>query len=169
MEWVKLPELSIEIGATPVTWQDYAEFAQSIKHPMLAQSRSPQLPLTGFSAREATAYAQWLSHQWGFTFRLPRLEEMQALAIRVRHGLNIWRCWSRTKHGVRRRADRCLSEWLDCIPGWTTGREDLQCITLPIWLLEEHDSPQHGALSDRGYSFVTFRLVWDLSKGARHA
>lgn len=155
MAWIQLPEFSVEICTEPVTREQYEQFSKLPRQPLFSQRGTPGAPVVNVSAEQAIAYA----HRRGGLYRLPNLDEMLALARHAKDGLRIWACWSSEKRGVRRRAVNCLSEWLDCFPDWGAHGDHLRCITHPPWLLAGYSQVPHAALTDKGYSFVTFRLV----------
>ena len=159
IKWMRLPGTTVEISTTPVTWADYAPFAQATGRCLPRERGAPVNPVTGVSAKDAEAFAEWLSQREGQHYRLPTLEEMHALAGQAPNGLGLWPCCSRNSRQVWRHAQDCLSEWLDCSPGWTGGQNQLNCIVHPAWFLNNHHTVTHGALADSGHSFVTFRLV----------
>ena len=155
MEWIRLPELGVEISRTPTTWDDYNLFAHATGLPVMPPSRSPFV--TGVSADEARTFAHWLGRTNGRSGRLPKREELVALAALAQQGLFTWHCGTGGFKEARRAASNCLSEWLECGPDW--NRHELHCIAAPTWLLTAQSRGIRGALINRGYPFVTFQVV----------
>src|SRR5450759_4933315 len=83
MDWLELPERSIEIGLTPVTWGDYARFEQETKRGQLLWSGTARGPVTGVSVADPSAFTEWLSQHDGHCYSLPALDDMRALAPRL--------------------------------------------------------------------------------------
>lgn len=156
---MRLPGTTVEISTTPVTWADYVRFARETGRRVPKRRGAATNPVTGVSAADSHAFAEWLSQREGQHYRLPTLEEMHALAGQVPNGSGLWPCCSGNSRQVLRQAQDCLSEWLNCSPAVANGHNPMNCIAHPVWLLNNHHTVTHGALADSGYSFVTFRLV----------
>jgi hypothetical protein len=135
MKWIQLPNSAIEIGATPVTWVDYARFAWETGHPVPKRQEASVGPVTGVTSSAARAFAEWLSQRDRRHYRLPTLDEMCDIAYQTCQELSLWPCRSWDRHQVWRQAQDCLSEWLDCSPTVADGNNSMNCITHPAWLL----------------------------------
>ncbi len=159
VKWIKLADSSVEITILPISWADYACFVRETGRRMPSLRGARKDAITGVSAKEANAFAEWLSQRDGQRYRLPTLDEMRALADQARNGFNIWPCWSQGKPGMRRHALDCLSEWLNCVPEEAAVGNHLHCMIHPPWLRDNHGTAGRGALTDGSYPFVTFRLV----------
>jgi len=159
MNWVRVPDSTVEISTTPVTRTDYVRFAQETQRPIPQQRGSPGSPVTWVTAADANAFAEWLSPRDGLSYRLPTLPEMRVLAKWARTRPHIWPCRSTGKGHLPQPDQGCLSEWLNCSPVSVGGGTQMRCIAHPAWLLANRPTVAHGALVDRRHSFVTFRLV----------
>ncbi len=168
MEWIKLADSSVEITLMPVSWADYVSFVRESGRQMPSFRGARKDAVTGVSAKEANAFAEWLSRRDGQRYRLPTLDEMKALADQAQDGLSIWPCWAQGRPGMRRLALDCLSEWLNCVPEKAAAGNHLHCMIHPPWLRNNHGTAGRGALTDGGYPFMTFRLVRidDTGRGA---
>lgn len=159
MKWIRLSGSTIEISSTPVTRAEYLQFARETGRPIPHHGGSLDSPVTQVRADDAGAFAEWLSCRDGRHYRLPTLEEIRTLAHQARNGVTsvTWPSrWQDTHNG---RAPEYLNEWLGCSADWVSQPNRLHCVTHPAWLLTEHHTLPHGALDDRSYSFVTFRLA----------
>lgn len=156
MNWIHLPGSEIEIRDTPVTWAEYLQFARETGRPMTYRGRALEGPVTQVSADDATAFAEYLSRRDDRYYRLPTLEEMHTLAFQTWNSVT----WpARQQKMTNGPTQEYLDEWLDCSVNWISQPDHLHCITHPTWLLTGHQNLPRGALTDRGYSFVTFRLA----------
>jgi len=61
-------------------FQTYCQASQAVGCPAVVMTEQARLPLTLIEAEDAMAYADWLSQQTGFRYRLPSVEEWTALA-----------------------------------------------------------------------------------------
>lgn len=156
---MQLSNSAVEIGTTPITWADYARFAREIGHSVPMRQETPVSPVTGVSTADARAFAEWLSQRERQSHRLPTLNEMCIMADQTRNELSLWPCCAGDMHKAWRRAHDCLSEWLNCCPTVANGCNNMNCIAHPAWLLNNHRTVTHAALTDSGHSFVTFHLV----------
>lgn len=159
MNWLRLPERDVEISLTPVDRASYLRFAQETGCPIAPRSGSSASPVTQVSAAEACAFAAWLSRHDNYTYRLPTLDDMLALAD---HALSSWQTGGAPAgagEDVVRDQRRPLSEWLHCVLSQGDGRADLRCVANPSWLRKGRRTSTRGALREGRYAFVTFRLV----------
>jgi|YNPBryantNP2012_1023418.scaffolds.fasta_scaffold11972_2 hypothetical protein len=162
MLFIQLSDLRLAISISPVPWAEYASFARENGRPILRYPVRATDPVTGVSAADATAFARWLSQREGRSYRLPRLNEMLALAWQAQEMLRIWPCQTRKQWGILPDGPRCPFEWLDCTQ---TGKDNvLHCVAHPVWLLKTGGPAARGALADGQYPFVTFRLVQELDR-----
>jgi len=145
------------VNTRPVSRKEYESFTRETGRPNPPGSAVSDSSVTGVSASDARAFADWLSRRSGRRYRLPTLDEMRALAESARNGLNLTPCWPTRNCLARPCAHDCLSEWLDDDSAGAGG--PLRPITHPAWLVTQPSKPCRGALTDQGYSFVTFRLA----------
>jgi formylglycine-generating enzyme required for sulfatase activity len=148
MTWVPLPGYGVEISNLPVAWTDYADFAEATARPNPHCAEGPGAPLTCISASEAAAYADWVSLKYGGKYRLPKEDELREL-VNLSRTNNVYVVtgeWGSELHA--------LSEWL-----YESAGNGLHRIAHCSWLLAPGTIVCQAALSDHGYSFVTFRLV----------
>jgi hypothetical protein len=157
IRFTPLSDLQVAISITPMSWAEYTSFARETGRPVPYQLGRPTDPVTGVSAAGASAFARWLTQREGRSYRLPRLDEMIALAEQAQRGLNVWPCQARKRRSILPDDPRCPSEWLGCTQ--TSKDNLLHCIAHPAWLLEKGGRVGRGALADGEYPFVTFRLV----------
>ena len=146
-----------QVNTRPVSRKEYESFARETGRPMPPGGAASDSSVTGVSASDARAFAEWLSRRTGRRYHLPTLDEMCDLAESARNGLNLIPCWPTESSLARPGAPDCLSEWLDNDSG--DGGGPLRPITHPAWLVSQPSKPCRGALTDQGYSFVTFRLA----------
>jgi formylglycine-generating enzyme required for sulfatase activity len=159
MEFVLLAELQVAVSAKPVSWAEYAPFAEETGRPVPRRTGLRTSPVTGISAADALAFGQWLGQHEGRSYRLPRPKELIALAHQTQGGPDIWPCHSSERNGLERYSDGCLAEWLTCLSGRAGQNDSLHCVMHPAWLLGKGKVIGRGALADGKYSFVTFRVV----------
>jgi formylglycine-generating enzyme required for sulfatase activity len=159
MEFVLLAELRVAVSAKPVSWAEYAPFAEETGRPVPRRTGLRTSPVTGVSAADALAFAQWLGQHEGRSCRLPRPEELVALAHQTQGGPDVWPCRSSDQNGLGRYGSGCLAEWMACLSGRTNRGDSLHCMMHPAWLLGKGKEISRGALADGKYSFVTFRVV----------
>lgn len=142
MEFVRIPELGVEISLRPISREEYWRI--SLKSMSgLVNNREANIPVTGVSATEARDFAGQMGG------RLPTLDEIKALATYVQTISSAFAC---SKQG-------CLSEWLDCSPDWVREKTSSNCIVSPSWLRRQNGESPRGSIPNRRMSFVTFRLV----------
>lgn len=146
--WVPLPIYGVQISALPVAWADYVRFAEASSRPYPHCTAGPHAPLTYVSASDAAAYAEWMSHHFGGTYRLPTEEELREL-MSLSHRGEV--CVVTGGFGSDLQS---LSEWL-----FESAGNGLHRIAHCSWLLSPGTAVCQAALNDHGYSFVTFRLV----------
>jgi len=159
MEFVQLSELRIALSAKPVSWAEYASFAEETGRPVPRRTGLRTSPVTRVSAADVLAFARWLGQHEGRSYRLPGLKEMIALARQTQGGLDVWPCQSSERYELEHDRAGCLAEWLTCLSGRTGQSDSLHCVVHPAWLLREGKEISRGALADGKYSFVTFRVV----------
>lgn len=159
MEFVQLPTLRVAISAKPVTWATYAAFATESGLWIPEHFGPPSGAVTRVTTAEALAFARWLHRHDGRPYRLPRLEEIGALALAEEAGLDVWPCHAMERASLDRCGAACLTEWLGCLSGPSGERNSLHCVVHPAWLLRRGRERSRGALVDARYSFVTFRIV----------
>ena len=159
MECVLLAGMQVAVSTKPVSWAEYALFAKDTGRPIPRRTGLRTSPVTGVSAVDAMAFAEWLSQHEGVPYRLPRPEEMEALGRQALGGLGVWPCQSRLRRDSRAGGTGCLTEWLSCLSGQPGQGNPLHCVVHPAWLLREGKKTSRGALADGKYPFVTFRVV----------
>lgn len=159
MDWLELPERSIEIGLTPVARGEYARFEQETKREQSLRSGTARDPVTGVTVADASAYAEWLSQHDGHHYRLPTLDDMRALAARLRRASGITDRSGNLQRGMVSEDRDPLSEWLACVPEHGNGQNRLRCLTNLSWCRSRDNAGARAALADSRYSFVTFRMV----------
>jgi formylglycine-generating enzyme required for sulfatase activity len=64
------------IAKYEITWGEFAAFCATL--PDCDLPANDALPVTGVAVEAAKAYANWLTEQSGFVYRLPRVEEWRA-------------------------------------------------------------------------------------------
>ncbi len=165
-------------SAQPVTRESYKRFLADTGRPVpraLTQPGSPTRPVTYVSQLDALAYCRWLGQRDGRPYRLPTIDELQALAEEsAQHGVNsdIWA----HEHGDRPEVvgglkPIWLCEWTqetEVIERPGSAPRTLGSIFYPPWL-REGNMPGHAqahVAADEGYSFITFRVVYDRVGGA---
>jgi hypothetical protein len=159
MDWLELPERSIEIGLTPVARGEYARFEQEAKREQSLRSGTARGPVTGVSVADASVYAEWLSQHEGHRYHLPTLDDMRALAARLRPASGITDRSEDLQRGMVSEDRDPLSEWLACVPEHSNGQNRLRCVTSLSWFRSRDNAGARAALADSRYSFVTFRMV----------
>ncbi len=90
VHWVKLPSFSI--GGYEVTFEEYERFAKAVGKPIpdSAGWKRANYPVINISWYDATAYANCLSIQTGYKYRLPTEAEWEYAA---RAGMNTQYSW----------------------------------------------------------------------------
>ncbi len=159
MDWLELPERSIEIGLTPVPRGEYARFEQETKRGQSLRSEKARGPVTGVSVADASAFAEWLSQHDGHGYRLPTLDDMRALAARLWPVSGVTERPGNLQRGMVSGDRDLLSEWLTCVPDHSNGQNRLRCLTSLLWFRSRDNAGARAALADSRYSFVTFRMV----------
>ena len=162
------------LATHPVTRESYKQFLHDTKRAVphaLAQPEPGSRPVTYVSQVDALAYCQWQGKRDGRAYRLPAVCELQELADELGQQGATSDLWAH-EHGERPEVIGGLKPvWL-C--EWTQETEVIEqagdrapralgSIFYPPWL-REGNTPGHAQAhlaADQGYSFVTFRLVYD--------
>jgi len=168
------------LATHPVTRESFKQFLHDTKRAVphaLAQPEAGSRPITYVSQVDALAYCRWQGGRDGRTYRLPTVCELQELAAEIGQQGTASDVWAH-EHGERPEVIGGLKPvWL-C--EWTQETEVIEqtgdrvprtlgSIFYPPWL-REGNSPSHAQAhlaADEGYSFVTFRLVYDLQGTGR--
>jgi hypothetical protein len=164
----------------PVTRESYKQFLHDTKRDVphaLALVEPGSRPVTYVSQVDALAYCNWQGKRDGRAYRLPTICELQELAGELGQQGTASDIWAH-EHGERPEVIGGLKPvWL-C--EWTQETEIIEqagdrepralgSIFYPPWL-REGNAPgraQAHLAADEGYSFVTFRLVYDLQGTGR--
>ena len=164
----------------PVTRESYKQFLHDTKRDMphaLAEPETGTRSVTYVSQVDALAYCRWQGARDGRTYRLPAVCELQELAGELgQPGANpdvwahergerpevigglkpVWLCeWTQETESIEQSGDR--------------APRALGGIFYPPWL-RDGNTPGHAQAhlaADEAYSFVTFRLVYDLQGTGR--
>ena len=162
------------LATHPVTRESYKQFLHDTKRAVphaLAQPEPGSRPVTYVSQVDALAYCHWQGKRDGRAYRLPAVCELQELADELGQQGATSDVWAH-EHGERPEVIGGLKPvWL-C--EWTQETEVIEqagdrvpralgSIFYPPWL-REGNAPGHAQAhlaADEGYSFVTFRLVYD--------
>jgi hypothetical protein len=162
------------LATHPVTRESYKQFLHDTKRAVphaLAQPDPGSRPVTYVSQVDALAYCHWQGKRDGRAYRLPAVCELQELADELGQQGATSDLWAH-EHGERPEVIGGLKPvWL-C--EWTQETEVIEqagdrapralgSIFYPPWL-REGNTPGHAQAhlaADQGYSFVTFRLVYD--------
>jgi hypothetical protein len=162
------------LATHPVTRESYKQFLHDTKRAVphaLAQPEPGSRPVTYVSQVDALAYCHWQGKRDGRAYRLPAVCELQELADELGQQGATSDLWAH-EHGERPEVIGGLKPvWL-C--EWTQETEVIEqagdrapralgSIFYPPWL-REGNTPGHAQAhlaADQGYSFVTFRLVYD--------
>lgn len=136
-DFIHLPESRVDISLVPVSRSDYYSNGSTA---ILSRSRST--PITNISASEARAFAARREA------RLPEVEEFIEFLEILKHGAE--------------RVPRLFSpaewfEWLNCCPKWGIASREMNCVALIS--SASMSLSLRGSMQDRGYPFVTFRIV----------
>jgi hypothetical protein len=162
------------LATHPVTRESYKQFlhdsGRAVPH-ALALAEPGSRPVTYVSQVDALAYCHWQGKRDGRAYRLPAVCELQELADELGQQGAVSDVWAH-EHGERPEVIGGLKPvWL-C--EWTQETEVIEqagdhaprvlgSIFYPPWL-REGSTPGHAQAhlaADQGYSFVTFRLVYD--------
>lgn len=159
IRWIHLPGAEVEISVEPVTHVDYEAFARQTGHHLPHHPSKAGDAATGLSAHDAEDYANWLSEQGAWQYRLPTLEEMHALA-QLEEGQSDWLGWPATRSEQPSLDHECLDEWIaGSSSERSPGRNPLHAVTHPLWLINDSGPMPCAEIADVPYWFVTFRLV----------
>jgi hypothetical protein len=168
------------LATHPVTRESYKQFLHDSGRAVpraLAQTESGSRSVTYVSQVDAFAYCNWQGKRDGRAYRLPAVCELQELADELGQQGATSDVWAH-EHGERPEVVGGLKPvWL-C--EWTQETEVigqagdhaprvLGSIFYPPWL-REGNAPgraQAHLAADEGYSFVTFRLVYDPTGSGR--
>jgi hypothetical protein len=162
------------LATHPVTRESYKQYLHDTGRavpPALARPEPGSRSVTYVSQVDALAYCRWQGARDGRAYRLPAICELQELADELGQQKATSEVWAH-EHGERPEVVGGLKPvWL-C--EWTRETEVIEqagdrepralgSIFYPPWL-REGNSPGHAQAhlaADEGYSFVTFRLVYD--------
>jgi len=168
------------LATHPVTRESFKQFLHDTERAVphaLAQPDPGSRSVTYVSQVDALAYCHWQGKRDGRAYRLPAVCELQELADELGQQGATSDLWAH-EHGERPEVIGGLKPvWL-C--EWTQETEVIEqtgdrvprtlgSIFYPPWL-REGNSPSHAQAhlaADEGYSFVTFRLVYDLQGTGR--
>ncbi len=159
MQWLPLPGTDSEISREPVTHKDYEAFARQFGHHVPLHPARANDAVTGVAARDAQAYAAWLSEKGPWRYRLPTVDELHQLAQQQADRID-WVGWPAAEFDSPAVDQDCLDEWIAYSPGRQKSPDNhLHPVVHPLWLVGEHKRVPSAEVADAPHRYVTFRLV----------
>ena len=171
---------AVTMAAHPVTRQEYLFYLAAVGQcaPVaLARSDNPLAPVTHVSQVDAIGYCRWLGAKCGLHCRLPTMAELHELANEItQDGISpeVWPHYHQ-RHPELRGGMRptYLCEWTqetEAIPQYDAARSNrtLGSVFYPPWVRASGHSGHAQAFisATEGYSFVTFRVVFECAAPA---
>jgi formylglycine-generating enzyme required for sulfatase activity len=171
---VEIGARRVHLAAQPVSFTEFHAFLEDSGRPMhagLRRASASAATVIGASQLEAATYCEWMTGRGGRAYRLPSMEELDAVmgqgpAHSVDAGV-----WPHEQGHLTELIGGLKPVWL-C--EWTRETEErpgvggrpgrvLASIFYPPWLREGNNvGHMHASLlASEGYSFVTFRLSFE--------
>jgi hypothetical protein len=166
----------IAVATRPITRQEFKAYLAAAGKPVskpLARGDSPSAAVTYVSQADAIDYCRWLAAKEGRRYRLPTMSELNELADEVTQDgidLEVWphtyQMRSELRGGMK---PTYLCEWTqetDEVPQYGTGTRAraLGSVFYPPWVRQSGNASHAQAhlAATEGYSFVTFRVAYDV-------